>query len=718
MFKINRLKLEIQTDQPSSHVRYGFDIPFNSGLNIIAGQNSKGKSTIGTSIYYALGMEELLGARNEAALGKALKTEFDIFEPLTGELIPHRILYSKVFIEISNNRNETATIRRYINSNDKDANQNDNNTKKVLVYFCAYNDISAESSSRPLFLRNNNNNTDNFGFYNWLAEFIGISLPEVINNTAKEGKSILYLQTIFSAFFVEQTKGWSDFLATMPYFGIPKNKEKVIEFLLDLNELTISSERDRIEKEESRIRANWEKIISKLEILASEYNGRIASLPEDLTGDEDTLKLTSLFLNDDTDNETEKSVRVLREKYSSELSYLRDTPVKKVGENKNFVRARLEQLYVEQVSFMKRFEEFDLNLSLQKNQRDNILKHFSNISKELSAQKGIQNVIEESLLIKDVYDKCPTCRQTVSDDLLLQEGVTIEKLSLSQNITYLTGQQKIIKNSISSLNSVIEEKDLMRKYYLRKQRELEEEIKIILQELITDDRDYSDTDSLLRVRLEKKLNDLTSIDDRFSQYIDILKQIAVTYKGLLAEKANLEGSSASDNRKLGDLETQFKSTYLFPFKYSSNKPYNIYIQKNQPFKYYPVFKYSETDDLPQSIKTNSSASDFVRTVWAYSLSLLKNGSNHPGVLLLDEPGQHSVSSESLRVLFEKSAEIRNKQIIILTSIQKVLIKDGDKEIDALDLDSLLERLTNNVDYSIYRLPDVGKSINLLTELPS
>ena len=147
----------------------------------------------------------------------------------------------------------------------------------------------------------------------------------------------------------------------------------------------------------------------------------------------------------------------------------------------------------------------------------------------------------------------------------------------------------------------------------------------------------------------------------------------------------------------------------------SNKPYNIYIQKNQPFRYYPVFKYSESDELPQSIKTNSSASDFVRTVWSYSLSLLKKGNNHPGILLLDEPGQHSVSSESLKVLFEKSSAIKDKQVIILTSIQKVLIKDGDQEIDALDLDSLLVNLNENIDYHIYRLPEVGKSINLLPD---
>jgi hypothetical protein len=77
------------------------------------------------------------------------------------------------------------------------------------------------------------------------------------------------------------------------------------------------------------------------------------------------------------------------------------------------------------------------------------------------------------------------------------------------------------------------------------------------------------------------------------------------------------------------------------------------------------------------------------------------------------PGQHSVSSESLKVVFEKSAEVIDKQIILLTSIQKVLIKDGHKEIDARDLDSLLVNSNADFDYHIYRLPEVRKSITML-----
>lgn len=709
MIKLKRLRLIIlPVGSVDSKEKYGYDIPFHSGLNIIAGQNSRGKSTIGSSIYYALGMEELLelGALNERALGKALKKEFEVTDPLSGEITTLRVLKSRILLEVENDRGEVVTISRLINSSEFDAKGNDLKTKKAQVFYSSIADLSRETKSSPLFIRNNNNNTDDYGFYHWLADFIGLDLPEVIN---KKGRSPLYLQAIFSALFIEQTKGWSEFLATMPFFGITRAKEKVIEFLLNLKELSISTQRDDIEREELRISKKWDQTVNRLSDLASEVNGYIRELPEKITSEQDALKLVALIVRNEEEPK-ESTIGSLLEKLETELKILMLSPVKKVGENKEHIRARLEELYDSQIQFMSKYEDFDISLNLQKSQYENISKHLSTVSKELTAQKGIKNVIEESILITNVYDKCPTCQQTVSDDLMKAEGVTIEKYTLDQNISYLTGQQSMIKSSINSLRVIIDEKELMRKYYLNKQRQLEEEIKIILKELIDDDRDYSDADSLKRVRLEKEVNDLKYIGERFKRYLFGLKEVAEEYQKLLAKKDKLESSVAEDKIILSNFEKIFKKDYLFPFGYDSNQSHNIFIQLEEPFKYFPVFKFSAESELPQSIKTNSSASDFVRTLWSYSLSLLVAGKNHPGLIMLDEPGQHSIRSQNLQTLFETSASIKDRQVIIFTSIQKVLITENDKPIDKLDVDALLLNLKVNEDYHMYRLPDTGKSI--------
>jgi len=69
----------------------------------------------------------------------------------------------------------------------------------------------------------------------------------------------------------------------------------------------------------------------------------------------------------------------------------------------------------------------------------------------------------------------------------------------------------------------------------------------------------------------------------------------------------------------------------------------------------------------------TSASDAIRLKWAYQLGLLelagKYTTNHPGMLLLDEPRQQSSSKVSFGQLLERAAEHRGarQQVIVSTS---------------------------------------------------
>ena len=230
--------------------------------------------------------------------------------------------------------------------------------------------------------------------------------------------------------------------------------------------------------------------------------------------------------------------------------------------------------------------------------------------------------------------------------------------------------------------------------------------------MISDDRDYSETDTLQRVRLEKKISDLDFIQNRFNENIEQLSLLSDQYKKLLAEKDALDGTSEADRNKLVEFEKMFKDDFLYKFGYDSNPKWNIFIQKNDPFKYFPIFKFNEDDLIPKSIRTNSSASDFVRTLWAYTLTLLLKGENHPGIVMFDEPGQHSVKSSSLKALFKACSEIKEKQVIIFTSVQKDL-STNDDTTDKLDISKILEGLTINIDYSIYEIGEGKKCIDIL-----
>lgn len=710
MFQIIRLRLEIRTDDINPDNIYGFDIPFKAGLNIIAGENTRGKTTISSSIFYALGMEELLGGINDKALGKALKSHFDTYDESISQWVNHAIFSSKILIEISNHEGEIFTLRRIIKSGDPDVKVNYAKTKKIVVYESSISDLTKEVKSYPLFLRADNNNEDDYGFYFWLANAIGIELPTVTNTNNKEGFSPLYLQIIFSALFIEQTRGWSGFLSTIPFFGIPISKEKTVAFILNLNELYVTSEIERLNLAEKQLSDEWKDIITKLEILAAEYNLYLNNVSPTLLADRTELDLSSLEVYDEN-REGVTPIDNLITSLVQEFINLQQVPLKKVGENKALIREKLEALYLEQIEFMKKFESFDIKFNLQKSQKNDIEKQLDTINAELSRNKGVQNIIEEAV-VENVYDNCPKCNQKVSKDLMFNGEVEINRYTLTENITYLSGQQKIIKNSLKSLVKVIDEKAIMRKYYVKKQREYEEEIKLVLQELITDDRDYSVSETLKKVKLENRINELRFIDENFNEKIIYLKKISDQYKLLIEEKDKVKESFQGDTEILTTFEKAFKETFLFNFGYESNSSWNVYIQKASPFKYFPVYKNSPDDNFAAPLKTNSSASDVVRMIWAYTLSLLV-GKNHPGVILFDEPGQHKISNDSLKSLFERTSKIKTRQIIIFTSIDKMLTDEsGGKE--KLDLDKLLENLAIDQDYNLYKIQKGHKSIDLIS----
>ena len=103
MLKINAIKIRIVT----ADGLYGFEQSFQNGLNIIRGNNSSGKSSLFQAILYALGLEELLGGKNEKNMQSVLKDQVEFPDSNF-----HEVLQSEVFLEIENKN--IITIRRSI----------------------------------------------------------------------------------------------------------------------------------------------------------------------------------------------------------------------------------------------------------------------------------------------------------------------------------------------------------------------------------------------------------------------------------------------------------------------------------------------------------------------------------------------------------------------------------------------------------------------------
>ena len=83
-----------------------FEATFKSNLNIIRGDNAKGKSTLTQSIFYVLGQEELLGSKNSKVMQSCLRKL--IIDGDDNEII---VLGSSIELQIFNGTDE-VTLKR------------------------------------------------------------------------------------------------------------------------------------------------------------------------------------------------------------------------------------------------------------------------------------------------------------------------------------------------------------------------------------------------------------------------------------------------------------------------------------------------------------------------------------------------------------------------------------------------------------------------------
>lgn len=700
MFKINKLRSEILTDKSQDITDlYGFDFSFQQGLNIIAGPNSRGKTTINTCVYYALGMEELLGARNEKALDKALKEEFTIKENEEENGTTYKVLSSKIILEVENVNKEKVCLERYIKPSSENI-----KTSNIIVHYSSFENINDEVVKEVYFVNSRGNNEDANGFYSWLSQYIDVKLPRVSNSSRTDNYSPLYLQTIFSALFVEQTKGWSDFFATMPFFGITKAKEKVFEFILGLNEITLSTQKDVLSKEKNTITEAWKRRLKSFSYLEKQTNSKIINIPEEVTIDKTEInKINVIFSTAEDEIITFKQFLDQKSKTVKELD---NRPLSTVKENREHAILEFNKQKEEYHTTKDYIERFEGRLRVEKQQFSSLINQIEVIESEIKDHINLQKVFSENIINERGANQCPTCSQKVTTDLISTQNIKIPQLTLQENTNFLRSQKKIIESSIGSLKQTVDEKEALLLYFKNSLRQKEILVKSISKELIADDRAFSESDIIKKVHLEREIEGLLKLNDSILELKQELIELANKYHNNNVKIGNLGESEKEDETKIAEFETRYKRN-LFDFGYDSNEKYQISINRKEPFKYLPVY-INKKDGvyLPQSIRINSSASDFVRNIWAYTLSLLSNGINHPGVIMFDEPGQHRTNLSSLKALFKTSSEIKDKQTIIFTSIDKPLHNEQNEKID---LDVLIEDLEIS-NYKLIRLDSVHKVI--------
>ena len=193
----------------------------------------------------------------------------------------------------------------------------------------------------------------------------------------------------------------------------------------------------------------------------------------------------------------------------------------------------------------------------------------------------------------------------------------------------------------------------------------------IRKELVQDERLPSELEIEKRINLKKKVESYSQFIQDFFNLLSELKSLSNELDKLLSEEKALpiDRFSDADKKKISLLQTTFIDL-LKKFNYQS-KPFEAIRISND--SYLPVAQNLMGEQPFYNIKFDSSASDFIRCLWAYYTALLKTSvtlrTNHPMLLILDEPKQQDIAIQNFRSFLLELSQFKDQQILVFASFE-------------------------------------------------
>ncbi|BBB29914.1 AAA family ATPase [Neptunomonas japonica] len=638
---------------------FGFEYDFKPGLNILTGDNSSGKSTILSCMYYCLGMEQLMGSKGINALSPALH------QVLNFDDYPCNVYESSCSLSFTANNGSKYTLTRQITSSDVTT------INEILIF--------DGTTTTPKFVHSARDHGDQ-GFYQWLAEVNGL---EIFNVESFNGESTkpLYMQNVFSLAFIEQTKGWSDIFSMMPSFGIKDPKQKVVEYSLGLKSLELNMKLDQIKANKNQIKGEWKRIDNDLN-----YRAQATQLYLSIFDKNKPItdkRIEGIYAAELNKEEKEVKTNQLAEIIQKEIDAsnkriaLTDTPKeasKDLINTREKIKESLSTFISERNDASELYEEEKVKLASFK----------SSLSSTINDVQGFQDVKKLSISRNWVSlstAKCPVCENSVEN----KKDAELSEETIEKSIAFLKSQKSTYEKYIGASESVLERYVSALAYYDKNIA-----LKRIQLDSIHKDLNSPSSQSIrgeleIQTELKYRLNDINQFNSYLESTKSRMKKLSSQYFILDKEEKRLKGLVSSDEETILKFKRYFISL-LDSFGYKSNGVKNITIKDNPPHRLMPIV-FMEGQE-PQYIRYVSSASDFVRSIWSYYLCLLEMGDSHPGFLLMDEPGQHQMRVDSMKELLSHSSKL-GKQVILAIS------QDRDYDKKDVNISTLIEGIDSN-----------------------
>lgn len=641
---------------------YGADVRFETGLNVLWADNTMGKSTCIQGMIYVLGLERMLSPRREIPLPHAMTS---YLTNDSGKDI--RVLQSDIWLELENASGVTITVHRPVLSGFDD--------RLITV---SHGPLLTEPGQpyreQKFFVRDPGAAQREDGFHHFLEQFFGWRLPTVRGYEKDEIK--LYLETVFPMFWVEQKSGWSSIPAAIPsYFRIKEVHKRAVEFILALDAYDLELQRERLNERLNALMREWEIRWNELAQHLGRSGARIDSLSQRPTADAESL--ANGFISVATQTgwiPLDEHLHNLRERLAS----LTDHEVPTVAENASAIEAQLaetanladglnrDRLMIKQVDEIKRtdIEALERRINtlkedLAKNQDVQKLQRFSGVQWSLSP------------------DRCPTCEQALHDHLLSQTALA-SIMPIEDNITYIKSELSMFEGIFHREKQEAKEREGRLAQLTRDLNDAYYRIRTLRADLVAPGGSASASVIQEKLVIERKMKDADELQNAFDQVSTALEELSRSYGEILKARSELPDDelSDSDKAKLTKLSELLRHQAR-QFGFSTFAPEELSISSDT---YRP-----EKEGFEIGFET--SASDAIRLKWAYQLALLETASteptNHPGLLVFDEPRQQSSSRISFEQLLRRAASSKGRQQQVIFSTSEDL-KVLSEIIDSID----------------------------------
>lgn len=363
----------------------------------------------------------------------------------------------------------------------------------------------------------------------------------------------------------------------------------------------------------------------------------------------------------------------------SDCNALRDLKPR-VNENFELLSTELSETHKQIASYEKHIQEIDKRLvcydEVMKRLKEDLILVNSDIRNNNDAAR-LQKFGSETLEEGISANICPVCKQHIEDNLFDVETVS-GFMSIEENIRHLKEQKKMLEFTLGSRKEERERLIRDKENLKNRLQQLQRLAYALRSDLYTTvNTEDSETIVFKRIEIRNQIDHLLKMRNTVDSLIEQLKNLSDKWNDYLDQKGKLprKDISEEDEEKIMLLRKRFVDN-LKRYHYSSLTNFDgIDISMNSSL-------------LPTidgfDMKFDSSASDGIRVIWAFTMALLqvsveKEG-NHPGIIIFDEPAQQSIVPEDMKSFIESAMEIKGEFQIItaitLNSQELISIIDG------------------------------------------